>query len=204
MLKKGISKMKYGVSITVVLVLLALLGCNNKSSEQPQQLKEPADLSRIHGGSMPNAVAGVRWSIPSGWTTLPPRQMRVATYQIPQSGGDPEPAECGVFYFGADQGGSVDANIERWVGQFEGGGKTSRSSEEVNDLKVSLVQIEGTYLSPGGPMMQSQGKKEGYRLLGAIVSGPQGPVFFKLTGPAATVLSAEKDFRGMINSLGGM
>jgi hypothetical protein len=196
--------MKYRSVYIVFVLSLGLLGCNKKSSEQPQQLKEPADLSRVHGGSMPNAVAGVKWSIPSGWTTLPPRQMRVATYQIAGAGGDTDPAECGVFYFGADQGGSVDANIERWVGQFEEGGKTTRSSEEVNGLKIALVRIEGAYLSPGGPMMQSQGKKEGYRLLGAIVSGPQGPVFFKLTGPASAVQAAEKDFTGMIYSLGTM
>jgi hypothetical protein len=53
-------------------------------------------------------------------------------------------------------------------------------------------------------MMQSQGKKEDFRLLGAIVSGPEGPVFFKLTGPSKSVAAAEKDFTAMINSLAKM
>ena len=49
--------------------------------------------------------------------------------------------------------------------------------------------------------MQSQGTKPGWRLLGAIVQGPHGPVFFKLTGPAATVGRAEHDFDAMLASL---
>lgn len=194
--------MNYHAACALLLSLsLGLLGCGKKEPEQPQPLKEPADLSRVHGGSVPNAVAGITWSIPSGWMTLPPRQMRVATYQVASAGGQTEPAECGVFYFGSDQGGSVEANIERWVGQFAGGGKPSRSSEEVNGLQVELVQIDGAYLSPGGAMMQSQGKKDNFRLLGAIVSGPQGPVFFKLTGPEKTVRDAEKNFTALVNSL---
>ena len=50
-------------------------------------------------------------------------------------------------------------------------------------------------------MMQSQGKKPGYRLLGAIVEAPNGMVFFKCTGPAATISKAQADFDRMIGSL---
>jgi hypothetical protein len=49
--------------------------------------------------------------------------------------------------------------------------------------------------------MQSQGKKPGYRLLGAIVQAPEGPVFFKLTGPAATISTAESGFEALVSSL---
>jgi hypothetical protein len=64
------------------------------------------------------------------------------------------------------------------------------------------VDIKGTYLNPGGGMMQSQGEKPDYRLLGAIVEAPQGNVFFKLTGPAATVAAAEADFDALLASIG--
>jgi hypothetical protein len=50
-------------------------------------------------------------------------------------------------------------------------------------------------------MMQSQGKKEKFRLLGAIVEAPQGSVFFKFTGPANTVAAAEEEFDELIESL---
>ena len=50
-------------------------------------------------------------------------------------------------------------------------------------------------------MMQSQGKKAGWRLLGAIVEAPDGLVFFKCTGPAATMAKSEKDFQALVKSL---
>jgi len=127
--------------------------------------------------------------------------MRAATYTIPAAQGDPEPAECAVFYFGNSQGGGTDMNIDRWVGQFQTSNLPARSSREIDGMKVTLVQIAGTYLAPGGPMMESQGKKENYRLLGGIVEGPQGSVFFKLTGPAKTVGECEGEFDAMIGSL---
>ena len=50
-------------------------------------------------------------------------------------------------------------------------------------------------------MMGPSAPKPGYRLLGAIVEGPQGPHFFKLTGPERTVASAEKGFRKLLESV---
>lgn len=146
-------------------------------------------------------VAGIQWTVPARWISKGERPFRAATYTVPAVQGDPEAADCGVSYFGADQGGAVDMNIERWVSQFEASGPPARSGREVSGMKVSLVQIAGAYLAPAGPMMAPTGKKENFRLLGAIVEGPQGSVFFKLTGPAATVASAEEEFDQMIGSL---
>ena len=102
---------------------------------------------------------------------------------------------------GKGQGGGVDENLNRWVSQFEGGAPPKKSEKTVGGWKVHLVDVSGTYLAPGGPMMQSQGKKPGYRLLGAIVEAPNGMVFFKCTGPAATISKAQADFDRMIGSL---
>jgi hypothetical protein len=126
--------------------------------------------------------------------------MRIATYTVPAAEADEESGECAVFYFGGGQGGDVVSNIDRWVGQFENA-KPTKSSKELNGLKVTLVQISGTYLAPGGPMMQSTGKKEDYRLLGAIVDAPGGSVFFKFTGPAKTVAAAAEEFQALVGSL---
>jgi len=188
-------------TVTILLVLgFGLIDCNNKS-EQPKPPQELQELARAHGAATPNSVAGVAWSLPRRWVVSPPRQMRVATYAVPAVEGGAEPAECGVFYFGNDQGGSVDANIDRWVKQFETNNTPVRASRVVGGLNVELVQVAGTYLAPGGPMMQSLGKKENFKLLGAIVKAPEGSVFFKLIGPANTVASVEGDFNALISSL---
>ena len=153
--------------------------------------------------AQPKGVAtagGVAWKVPATWKEEPGRAMRVATYTVPGKSAAAA-GECAVFFFGTGQGGSVDANLERWSRQFEGSPKPERSERRVNDLPVTFARLAGTYLAPGGPMMQSQGKRPGYRLLGAIVQAPEGLVFFKLTGPAETIRAAESGFEALVSSL---
>jgi hypothetical protein len=50
-------------------------------------------------------------------------------------------------------------------------------------------------------MGNTSAPKSGYRMLGAIVEGPEGNVFFKLTGPAKTVATAQDEFQAMLKSL---
>jgi hypothetical protein len=53
----------------------------------------------------------------------------------------------------------------------------------------------------GGPMMGGAKPVPGYRLIGAIVEGPGGSVFFKLTGPAKTIAAQQKTFEQLIASI---
>jgi hypothetical protein len=154
-----------------------------------------------------DGAAGIQWTPPAGWIADQPRPMRAATYRIPAAKGDTEGGECAVFFFGSGQGGTVDANVQRWVGQFEQpDGKPSaslakRDSEKIKDLQVTHVEVGGTYTGAGGPMAQGAVKKPGFKLLGAIVEAPQGPVFFKLTAPAKTADAARADFKKLLKSV---
>ena len=141
------------------------------------------------------------WAAPAAWKEQAPRPMRAATYTVPAAAGDTEAAECGVYFFGRGQGGDADANIARWVGQFEGGSSPKRTTKTVSGMTVQIVEIHGTYLAPSGPAMQSQGKKPGYSLVGVIVAAPEGSVFFKLTGPSRTVAAARPAFDALIGSI---
>ena len=187
--------MIYRISMLTILAgCLLVFACSKKEDQASKQ------VPTFNQGST-SSVAGVRWQIPDRWQSQPPRQMRVATYSVAAASGDAEPGECAVFYFGQGQGGDVESNITRWVGQFEGADQPVRSSKTVDGLKVSMIQLSGTYKTSGGPMMASGEKKAGYRLMGAIVEAPEGVVFFKLTGPQATVMAAEAEFNAMIGSL---
>lgn len=160
-------------------------------------------LSLLHA----ETAGGLKWTAPATWKAQPERPMRAATYTVPKAAGDAEDGECAVFYFGAGQGGGVEANIQRWIGQFEapGGGpadklaKTSKST--LGGFPVTRIDLTGTYKSAGGPMMQSTGSKPGYRLLGAIVEGPQGAVFFKFTAPAKTAAAQQASFEKLLQSI---
>jgi len=148
---------------------------------------------------------GIKWTPPKRWTVDAPRPMRLATYKVPAAAGDSEGAECVVNYFGSGQGGSVDANITRWTGQFQtpGGqavtGKTEKQTS--NGIKVTTLDISGTYIASGGPMMQSGPPKPNSRMLAAIVEGKQGMVFFKFAGPKKTVTAGEAEFKAMLSSI---
>jgi hypothetical protein len=185
-----------GVFLMVVVAALFVIG-GKKFFAPAQQQQEMAAPQEPAGGTMaPEAASepGMAWQVPTSWRTGEGSSMRVATYLV-----DPE-GECAVFHFGANQGGGLDDNIDRWAGQFEGAPKPARSTLTVDGMKVTRVRIDGTFLSPGMDM-KSTGSKPGWRLLGAIVEGPNGSVFFKFFGPAATLAAAEKDFDAMLASL---
>lgn len=128
--------------------------------------------------------------------------MRAATYAVPAAPGDREGGECIVSYFGAGQGGPVDANVKRWIGQFEGGEKNAKTvKRNIHGVSVTTLDVAGSYSGMGGPMAPSKTVKPDYRLLGSIVEAPQGTVFFKFTGPAKTVAANKTMFEAMLNSL---
>jgi hypothetical protein len=185
----------------VLLVTVAALGF----VAWRQYATPPAASQTDMGGGAPMADAGtmppaeeqadpgLHWTVPTGWRAGEPRMMRYATYLI-------EDAECAVFYFGKGQGGSIDENIDRWAGQFEGSPNPKRELRTVNGMRMTRVRIDGTWTQPGADM-KSQGSQPGWRLEGAIVEGPAGMVFFKMTGPAATVGRATKALDGLLSSL---
>lgn len=172
-------------------------------------------VASAHGGgaatapavAAPQTQTPVKWTAPARWTTGPEKPMRAATYLIPAAAGDAEGAECAVF---ANIGGGVQANLDRWIGQFElpGGGnpaeKAKTNKQTINGLAVTTIDLLGTYKGGGVAMGQTSTPKTGYRLLGAIVEGPSGPgseVFFKMTGPVKTMAAAEKEFQTLLKSL---
>lgn len=159
----------------------------------------------LMGMARADQAGGLTWTAPSEWKAQGERPMRAATYSIPAAKGDSEPAELAVFYFGQGSGGGVDANVKRWIDQFQRADGSSAAKdakvkkEAIAGLPATALEVKGTYM--GGSMMGPSTPKPGYRLLGAIVEGPGGNVFFKLTGPEKTVSSAEKPFRKLLDGL---
>lgn len=151
------------------------------------------------------SAAGVRWTAPAGWKAEAARPMRAATYSIATVAGEQGIAECVVNYFGPGQGGGVAANVERWRGQVLGSdGKPAPAKIDkrtVRGVPITVVDASGTYTGMGGPMMAGSKRVPGYRLIGAIVEGPGGSVFFKLTGPAKTIAAQQKNFEQLLASI---
>ena len=138
---------------------------------------------------------------PTGWVAQQPSSsMRVAQYGLPGLAGE---ATLGIFFFGPGQGGSVEANIERWYGQFgqEDGQPAQRRrwTRQVGDIEITGIDVSGTFSAGMG--MGNTEPQAGYRMLGAIAVHRSGAVFFKMTGPAQTVEQWAASFDEYLGSL---
>ena len=102
---------------------------------------DPQTAETYHAG-------GIAFKVPAGWIQTEPRSsMRLFQFEAPSPKAG-EPAVMAVFYFGQDQGGSVDDNIERWKGQFtrtQADAEPAVDKTKMNDVDVTTVYLEGTY-----------------------------------------------------------
>ena len=109
-----------------------------------------ATLLASIGAPLPQAPAApgsLKFTAPKGWDTRAPSSaMRVGEFAVPGVNGS---AELVLYDFGGT-GGSVDANIQRWVGQMQqpDGKPTSevakRETKTINGLDISLLDVSGT------------------------------------------------------------
>jgi len=137
----------------------------------------------------------LRFTAPQTWKPRPAASaMRVAEFVVPRVAGDSEDAETIVYFFGGT-GGSVDANIERWVGQFETEGGAPipaprRTTSTSGPLTITAIDVSGTYVAQIRPGSAERFNKPNFRMWAGVVETPKGPYFVKLTGPARTVAHA--------------
>jgi hypothetical protein len=161
-------------------------------------------LCLLSVGLLADSAAGLRWTAPAGWKKAAAQPMRAATYTISPAPGDTAGAECGVYFFGPGQGGSVEANLDRWKSQFHApGGKPAAARvarRTAGRLTITTIDTSGEYTGMGGPLAGAQRVVSGYRLLGAIVEGPGGNVFLKFTGPNKTIAANQQKFEQLLAS----
>lgn len=142
-------------------------------------------------------VAGITFTKPDNWVKVAPASsMRAAQLEVRDGSAK---ADVVFFYFGPGGAGGVDANVDRWLKQFqEPKNKLNAKIEAktISGTKVTFVEATGTFMDgrPFGPKTP----KAGYGLLGIIVEGPQGAIFIKETGPKKLVEASKKRARKMV------
>jgi len=173
--------------IRSLLVVTTLLGGSNplRAADAPATFK----------------VSEFTFTRPANWEWVESTsQMRKAELKVVDAATKAK-AEVVFYHFGPGSAGGAQANVDRWLGQFEEPReKINAKTEEVAVGKhtVTYVSAQGTYKSgmPGGP----QTPMPNYALLGAIIAAEQGSVFVKMTGPKDLTKSVTADFRKMIES----
>lgn len=186
---------------TIATALVFMAGCQSKQEEQQSNSQTTTQAPQ----TLP--AGEVAYTVPAGWLEHPPTsQMRKAEFRWPGKDGN-EDAELAVFFF-PGTGGSVQANLDRWYGQFkqaDGSATADRASTQkvdANGLTVTVTHVTGTYLKSQASMMGGPvEEKPNYAMLAAIVETANGPWFFKATGPEATINHWRPSFDAFVKSL---
>lgn len=148
-------------------------------------------------------LGSLQLQVPAHWKQQQPKtNLRLGQFEIPAAEGDPEPGELTVFNFGG--GNSVQANVDRWIAQFDAAERTSKVTQgRCPQGEYVLVDVSGTFQKPIGPPIQQRTQPApGYRMLGIILATEKdGYYFLKLVGPQKTVLAEPAKLRAAIGGL---
>ncbi|MDA7925220.1 hypothetical protein N9B46_00095 [Mariniblastus sp.] len=184
--------------------------CQESATEKKPALKE-SKTAQDGAPKKPLTVLvaedSIKFTTTGNWKSVPPRsRMLDAELKIPKVEGDEVDGRLTIM--GA--GGSIEANIVRWQGQFtqpDGGDtadKTKQKTMEIDGQKVNFVDITGTFMDAvGGPFSgKPKVERKNYRMLAAIIqTEANGNYFVKLYGPKSTIDKNEKYFKKMLESL---
>lgn len=187
---------------TIILLVAVAFVCNACSKNF---------VATAPGNAASQTSGELRYKAPAGWQEEKPNSnMRVAQYKLPKAEGDSADAELVVYYFGQGQGGSRQANIDRWLNQMQqpdgspAKEKAKIDNTTVNGLPVTTVDVFGKYnggmASPGAPPSATPPEMSSYRMRAAIIETPKGSYFVKLTGPQKTVSRWEQAYTDYIKS----
>ena len=184
--------------------VLASTACNSKGVTY---LASPQSAAAQSNSANSPAAGELHYKAPDGWVKEPTSSaMRVGQYKLPKSEGDSEDALLVLYYFGSSQGGTAQANIDRWISQMQqpdGSAtkdKAKTESSTVNGLKVTTVDVSGTYTAEMAPGSDTKHNDANYRLRAAVVETPKGNYFLKLVGPAKTMGRWEQSVTDFVKS----
>lgn len=159
---------------------------------------DAAPTTEIKLGSL-----GYRGAVPASWRAVPPEtEKRLAQFRTSDNAA--KAAEVVVFYFGPGEGGSAEANIERWRGQFIGANHTPVTPAierfKSHGMETTTAELRGTYargigVGPVGTPKPDQ------TLLAAVLESPEGNLILQLFGDSATVARERDGFLAFVRSI---
>lgn len=193
-------------AIFQALILLGFYGCHSEFSESKTDLPvpeaEPLHLEHAKKSMATTQVAGkkeydgIQFSIPEGWEEIPlsPAQQGLisASFRIPKVGDNVKLTLSSV-------GGGIDANLQRWRGQFQlpPGETPTQETIRVDNTDVIWLDLRGTFNS--GPAFDTA-TESGMRMIGVAIPRSPRDFYLKLTGPREELIKVEKEFRDFVKS----
>ncbi len=146
----------------------------------------------------PIELQAITLTAPAGWRQVAPSSSFVAAeFALPRAAGDDADGRLTI----STAGGTVEANIDRWKGQF--GPQTLQASQEEIDvagMKVTVVDFLGDFSDQRGPFEPAV-ERPAYRMIAAIVPGDGQLHFIKATGPEKTIAAHADKIHEFIRSV---
>jgi hypothetical protein len=188
----------------LIVVLLSLAAC---AHGDPAPTAAATTAPAAAGVATTTAALGpFMMKVPNDWQPKAiTSKMRAADYVLPAAPGDE--AELVIYYFGDQGAGTIEDNVERWLGQFtQPDGKATRDVAKIQTTRIAgqdatLVAASGHYVASAMPGGGEAVDKLDQSLLAAIIASPTGPYYFKLVGAKKTIDASSVQFRAMLDSL---
>jgi hypothetical protein len=195
---------------------LSLLGCYQGTepdvappSSKPSMSGQNGSMSSAEGGDAsaaapqfddsggPLELDTITLTAPAGWRRTPPSSSFVmAEFALPRAEGDDADGRLTV----SSAGGSLEANMDRWKGQFNPLAKQAPPEEvDVNGLKATIVDFSGDFNDQRGPFAPAVQRPD-YRMIAAIIPVNGQLHFIKATGPQKTIASHADEIHEFIRS----
>ena len=145
-------------------------------------------------------IGSVRFDRPEGWNySRPADGVRAAQLEKKSAGA---PLLITFTRFPPGSGGTVQANVDRWRGQFLSANQPADVQTPTGTtLPLTLVKLAGTMKGgvPGGPSADTPDTL----LLGAILESSEGLVVVKLSGPKNAIAREEAAFLDLVKTAAG-
>lgn len=190
--------------------LVLLVGCAKSDGTDATDASQPSEPPVSSGASAQtgdaSADAGdrdvelpaIRLKAPESWVKNTPRnQLVAAEFGLPRAEGDDKDGRLTISL----ARGGVEANINRWRGQFETDlARQSQEDLQVVGTTITVVDFSGTYNDQQGPFAPGE-KREDYRMIGAIIPVDGQLHFIKAYGPEQTLAKHADSIREFLQTL---
>ncbi len=181
--------------IAIFALVLVLNSCAQpaKILESQHQTPQAYNNTKLKKGSL-------SFRAPGSWQEIrPSNAMRVKEYII-----DPTSQTRLAVYFFPGMKDAVDANLERWINQFDANNRQELQKNKFNQNHVTttVFEMQGTYLKAERPMDPSSPKLElkDHTMLAAVAETDSGTWFFKTYGQNPIISSQKANFDKLVES----
>ncbi len=170
-------------SCCLIVLALVVTGCQGSGEKTASDSASTVTL----------AVDNLRFEVPTDWQAeKPDSDARKAQYEL--TGPDTsDVASLVVYYFGPGGAGNLQANIDRWVGQFaDSDGQPPQEHSQVtartiDGMQIHSVDVAGRYIAQVTPGSAERYDKPDYRMVAAVIETPDGRYYIKAVGPRRTI-----------------